>query len=124
MLIDRQVRQNRSALVARQGVVQCVAVEEVRGVAVEVLQEAGEDSVTVVVVEVVGAAEVEAADSVLAGAVVEDEVEIPISLNRAVSEGVGRRPYIGRSGALLGMLAVTIVQKSTFTRSACKVRIP
>ena len=79
-----------------------MAVEEVPGVAVEVLREAGEDSVTVVLGEVVGVAEVEEADSVLAGAVVEHGAETLISLNRAVSEGVGRRPHIRRSGALSG----------------------
>ena len=82
--------------------VQCVAVEEVPEVVVEVLREAGEDSVTVAAGEAVGAAEVEEVDSVLAGPVVEDEVEIPTSLDLAVSEGVGHSPYMRRYGALWG----------------------
>ena len=72
--------------------VQCVAVEEGPEVVVEVLRGAGEDSVTVAAGEAVGAAEVEEVDSVLAGAVVEDEVEIPTLLDLAVSEGVGHSP--------------------------------
>ena len=80
-----------------------MAVEEVPGVVVEVLREVGEDSVTVVVEEVVGAAAVEQVDSVPVGAVVEDGVEIPTSRNPAVSEGVGHRPCVGRSGVLSGI---------------------
>lgn len=86
-----------------QGAVQYVEVEEVPGVLVEVLREAGEGSVTVVVGEVVGAAEAEEADSVLAGAVVEDVVETPTSLNQAFFEGVGHRHHIGCFGALAGI---------------------
>lgn len=95
------------------------------GVVVEVLPEAGEDSATVVVEEGVGAAELEAADLVLAGAAVEDEVEILISLSRAVSEGVGHRPHIGRSGALPGKAGCDYCTKEssyTVLAKSCKVK--
>lgn len=100
-----------------------MAAEEVPGVLDEVPLEAGEDSATVVVGEVVGAAELEAVDSVLAGAAVEDEVEIRTSLSRAVSEGVGHRPHIGRSGALPGKAGCHYcTKKSTLYHSPCKVK--
>lgn len=99
-----------------------MAVEEVPGVAVAVLLEVGEDSATAVVGEVVGAAELEAADSVLAGAAVEDGVGTPTSLSRAGFEGVGHRLHIGRFGALPRKAGCDSCTESRFGHSFCKVK--